>query len=156
MRHSISSVFHQAVFASGPCAWLAIDGIPLERWLADHLQQPQVAQHALSLMWLHREEEEAIAVRRLTPEEDGTSTLVPLLVCSSDMDLGCSVLVVEQLVEGDTVQWCRFGWSVSGGVEVGISTRWIKDCGPVIFTLSEFNQALRDLSELRLRPLEPA
>lgn len=61
--------------------------------------------------------------------------------------------------KGDTVQWCRFGWSVSGGVEVGISTRWIKGCGPVgpvIFTLSDFNQALRDFNELRLRPLGSA
>lgn len=156
MHHTISADSHQADFASGACAWLTINGIPLERWLADHLEQPGVAQHALSLIWLFREEEEALAVRRFTPGEDGTSTLVPLLVCSSDMDLGCSVLVVEQLVEGETLRWCRFGWSVSGGAEVGISTRWIEDCRPVSFALSEFNQALQDFKELRLTMIETA
>jgi hypothetical protein len=36
-------------------------------------------------MWLLDEEEDALAKRRFAPAEDGTSTLVPLLVCGDDM-----------------------------------------------------------------------
>ncbi len=103
----------------------------------------------LSLMWLTDEDEIALAERRFTPGEDGTSTLVPLLVCSDDMDFDCTVLMTEQVIEGDSICWRRFGLSVSRGLEVGVSTCWMTDSQPVSFALSDFNNALKELKGLQ-------
>jgi hypothetical protein len=99
-------------------------------------------------MWLTDEHEQELADRRFAPGEDGTSTLVPLLVCSDDMDFDCTVLMAEQVIEGDTIQWKRFGWSASGGLEVGVFTRWITGSEPVTFALNDFNNALEGLKAL--------
>lgn len=97
----------------------------------------------LSLIWLIHDEEEALAKRRFAPGEDGTSTLVPLLVCSDDMDFDCTVLMVEQVVADAVITWERFGLSVSGGLEVGVRTRWMADCQPVSFAATVFSGRLR-------------
>ena len=148
MSHRITALCHQAGFSKGPCAWLAIDGVPIERWLANHLEDPDTERLALSLMWLLDEEEDALAERRFNPADDGTSTLVPVLVCSDDMDFDCIVLMTEQVIEGDTVHWRRFGWSASGGLEVGVSTKWIAGSKPVSFALNDFREALSELRKI--------
>lgn len=61
----------------------------------------------LSLMRLIDGDDLALAIRRLHAGEDGTSTLVPLLVCCDDMDFDCTEVMAEQVVEGDTIQWLR-------------------------------------------------
>jgi hypothetical protein len=48
-------------------------------------------------------------MRRFAPGEDGTSTLVPLLVCSDDMDFDCKVFMVEQVFADGVITWERFG-----------------------------------------------
>lgn len=148
MHHRIQAVHHQASFSRSACAWLAIDDVPLEQWLAVHLNDPQVALLGLSLIWLLEEEEWTLAKRRFTPAEDGTSTLVPLLVCSDDMDFDCTVLMVEQVIEGETLHWRRFGWSRSGGLEVGVTTLWNNENQPVSFAVDEFRDALQDYEKL--------
>ncbi|WP_338525254.1 hypothetical protein NUH87_06320 [Pseudomonas batumici] len=148
MHHRIHAARHQAVFSRSPCAWLTIDDVGIEQWLASHLNDPLVAKLGLSLIWLVHEDEEALVKRRFSPGEDGTSTLVPLLVCSDDMDLNCTVLMAEQVIDGDTLHWRRFGWSTSGKLEVGISTRWITESQPVSFALEDFRAALEGFDNL--------
>ena len=148
MLHQIRAICHKAGFSKGPCAWLAIDEVPIEQWMACHIDDPEVSQLGLSLMWLLDEEEDALAERRFAPGEDGTSTLVPLLVCSDDMDFNCTVLMTEQVIDGGEVHWRRFGWSASGGLEVGVSTYWIADSKPVSFALSDFTNALSELKKM--------
>lgn len=142
MNHTIVAARYQAKFSRSPCAWLLIDDVGIEQWLADHLADQQVSLLGLSLIWLINDDEQALAKRRYTPGEDGSSTVVPLLVCSDDMDFDCTVLVAEQVVKGDTIIWRRFGWSLSGGLEVGIQTRWITDSQPVEFVLEDFRSAV--------------
>lgn len=144
MHHSISAGRYQAKFSRSACAWLMIDGIGIEQWVARHLDYQDAAMLALSLIWLINEDEEALAKRRFAIGENDTSTLVPLLVCSDDMDFDCTVLMVEQVVANGVVTWSRFGLSVSDGLEVGVQTRWMEDCKPASFLASEFQQALED------------
>lgn len=148
MNHRIDAAYHKASFALGACAWLTIDGQGIEKWLSAHLGFERLELLGLSLMWLLDEEEDRLANQRIVPHEDGTSTIVPLLVCSDDMDFDCTVLVVEQVIKGNTVQWERFGWSLSPGMEVGISTRWEFEAQPVRFDLDEFRAALEKFAEL--------
>lgn len=75
-----------------------IDGIGIEQWLSTHLEWSYVASLGLSLIWLIDEDEDAVANRRILPAEDGSSTIVPLLVCSDDMNFDCIVLVADSAV----------------------------------------------------------
>ncbi|CAM3597953.1 hypothetical protein CCOS865_04133 [Pseudomonas reidholzensis] len=148
MLHTIKTARHQAKFSRNACAWLLIDDVGIEQWLAEHLADEQLSFLGLSLNWLIDDAEEALAKRRFTPGEDGSSTIVPLLVCSDDMDLGCTVLVAEQVVEGGTLSWVRFGWSISEGLEVGAQTRWISSSQPVVFALENFQRAVEDFAAM--------
>lgn len=148
MHHRLTALCHQASCSRSSCAWLAIDDVPIEVWLAKHLDQPDLERSGLSLMWLLDEEEDALANRRIIPAADGTSTLVPLLVCSDNMNFDCFALMTEQVIDGDTVHWRRFGNSATGGLEVGASTHWYPDSKPMSFALSDFNQALTDHKRL--------
>ncbi|MCQ3017544.1 hypothetical protein NLO83_18370 [Pseudomonas tremae] len=94
------------------------------------------------------DEEDALAKRRFIPGADGSSTIVPLLVFNEDLDFDNTTLVTEQVIKDDTVHWVRFGWSVSDGLKVGISTRWNAGGEPVSFALDEFRAALEKLDEL--------
>ena len=85
MHHRIHAAYHQAKCSRSSCAWLFIDNTPIEEWLNNHLDYPDLDLNGLSLMWLLDEEEDALAQRRFTPAEDGTTTPVPLLVCGYDM-----------------------------------------------------------------------
>lgn len=148
MHHRIHAAYHQAKFSRSPCAWLFIDGVPIEEWLNCHLEYPNLELYGLSLMWLLDEEEDALAKRRFEPAEDGTSTPVPLLVCGDDMDFDCFVLMTEQVIDGETLHWRRFGVSVSDGLEVGITTRWDAESRPVSFSLGEFRETLEEFYRL--------
>lgn len=148
MHLRIHADYHQAKFNRSTSAWLFIDNLPIEQWLNNHLEYPDLDMNGLSLLWLLDEEEDALAQRRFVPSDDGTSTPVPLLVCSDDMDFNCLVLMTEQVIDGDTLHWRRFGLSVSSGLEVGISTRWDVEDRPVSFSLAEFRKALEDFYKL--------
>lgn len=144
MNH-ISLLQHQPVFSRAPCAWIAIDGVPVEHWFAAQSDNPDAITLGFAPMWLHNPEEEELAWSRLVPGEENSSTVVPILVCSDDMDLHCTVVVVEQLVTSDTVQWVRWGYSSSIGVEVGISTRWGQATSTplALFDRAEFDTCVR-------------
>ncbi|MCJ7958484.1 MAG: hypothetical protein MUW57_18555 [Pseudomonas sp.] len=120
MHQVISAAYYRPGFARSACAWLMIDGIGIEQWLSTHLEWSDVVSLGLSLIWLIDEDEDALANRRIIPAEDGSSTIVPLLVCSDDMNFDCIVLVTEQVIEADTVHWRRFGRSISDKLEVGL------------------------------------
>ena len=148
MHQVLSAAYYRPGFARSACAWLMIDGIGIEQWLSTHLEWSDVASLGLSLIWLIDEDEDALANRRIIPAEDGSSTIVPLLVCSDDMNFDCIVLVAEQVIDADTVHWRRFGRSISDKLEVGISTKWIAESKPVSFALEAFQNALEQFTQL--------
>jgi len=146
----ISAVKHQAGFANSPCAWIAINGTPIEKWCAETFNYPDANSLGLAQIWLLDEEEDKLAWSRITPSEDESSTVVPILVCSDDMDFDCIVLVVEQLIIKDTVQWLRWGFSASSGLEVGISTKWQRSTKSPLATFdrNEFEDCLNKFKQI--------
>ena len=138
---------YQPGFAKAPCTWLAVNGMPIEKWCAEAFAYPDAIHLGLAQMCLVDEAEDRLACSRLIPGEENSSTIVPILVCSDDMDLSCTVLVVEQLISNQTVQWLRWGFSVSCGADVGISTKWeySQKTPLAIFELTEFETCVRRL-----------
>lgn len=141
----ISTINHQPGFAKAPCTWIAMNGTPIDKWCAEAFAYPDAITLGLAQMWLVDEDEDRLAYSRLTPGEENSSTIVPNLVCSDDVDLSCTVIVVEQLISNQTVQWLRWGFSASWGMAVGISTKWERPQKTplAIFEREEFEACVR-------------
>jgi hypothetical protein len=148
MNH-INAIVHQPGFARSECAWIGVDGKPIEKWFAEEFDNPDATTLGLAQVWLHNEDEERLAWSRIVPGLENSSTIVPILVCSDDMDFACTVLVVEQLVTNGTVQWVRWGYSVSSNTEVGISTEWVRPTKAPLATFdrNEFEDCLRSFGQ---------
>ena len=86
----------------------AIDGVPLEVWLPEHDPAAElhlVAAHA----GLYSDDDTELVWDRSYSTAPGWTTLVPVLVCCDDLDLTCTVIVVEQCAHQDQIEWRRFG-----------------------------------------------
>ncbi|NVD97550.1 hypothetical protein [Massilia sp. BJB1822] len=140
----ISTIQYQPGFARAPYDWIAINGVAIEKWCAERLNYPDALSLGLAQIWVVDGDELQLARRRIMPGEDCSSTVVPILVCSDDMDFGCTVVVVEQLVIDGTVQWLRWGHSLSSGSEVGITTKWASSGAEplAVFNQQEFMECL--------------
>ncbi|GGP22044.1 hypothetical protein [Silvimonas iriomotensis] len=150
---TLTAEMYSPPFGTGaPCLWFFIQGVPLQLWAEKQFTETgydfRVEATAVAQIWLYDDDEDALAMERIAPAESGTSTVVPILVCSDDMDFGCIVIVAEQVVEDDTVSWTRLGLSASTGLKVGVNTRWLTKCDAV-FDLAEFSEAVERFKQLR-------
>ena len=145
---SIDAVMFQSQCASAPHPVFAVDGTSLEIWLHSVLREPWFLGLVPAQGWLIDDEEFRWAWQRLSSTEQGTSTIVPVLVCADDVDLSCSVVVVEQEVKAAKIVWQRFGHSRSGGKEAGITTAWFPGLPILEFDRLEFENALNTFKAL--------
>ncbi|MDP9940839.1 hypothetical protein [Ectopseudomonas alcaliphila] len=108
MSNLLSIASHKSKYSSGFYPTFAIDGIPLEVWLPRHNREAElhlVAAHS----GLHSDDDTCLVWDRIYSTAPGWKTLVPLLVCSEDLDLTCTVIVAEQHADEHHVHWRRFG-----------------------------------------------
>lgn len=138
-------------FASTEQAVLAIDGVPVYQWVASLILDADGNDETHTLVpaqtWLYNDDESKIAWELLEPTYDG-STVVPLLVCPDDMDLSCTVVVVEQIVDKQTVEWRRFGLSVNHINAVVTSVCWSESDQHAIFDRTQFEEAFLNFKRL--------
>ncbi|MDR6795899.1 hypothetical protein [Acinetobacter calcoaceticus] len=156
-EHLIEGCIKDANGNFKPFPILAIDNIPLNIWVH---QNTHIIDRAESLVpaqgWLYDYNNNLAlsnAWQLLKPEvyENGAiSTVVPLLICSDDLDLVCSVIMVEQVVSADKVVWARFGRAFTHIHDVVTSVVWeTSPSAPRLsFSLSDFEKAYNDLKEL--------
>lgn len=144
----IDAALHQSKHASTPHPTFTVDGAPLNVWLHQVAPEHDVLGLVPAQGWLINDDEFELAWRRLTPAEPNSATIVPILICSDDIDLACSVVVVEQYVQGTHIVWARFGYSLSGGIETGVSVRWFANIPPLEFELEAFHRALSRFKHL--------
>ncbi|MEG2921694.1 MAG: hypothetical protein RR856_11590, partial [Acinetobacter sp.] len=85
-----------------------------------------------------------------TSEYGAVSTVIPILICSDDLDLVCNVIMVEQMVTKSEVQWIRFGVAWNNMHDLVTSVVWEKPfSSPVLtFKLSNFEEAYNNLNSL--------
>ncbi len=108
MSNLLSITSHKSKYSSGSYSTFAIDGIPLEVWLPRHNREAElhlVAAHS----GLYNDDDTCLVWDRIYSTAPGWKTLVPLLVCSDDLDLTCTVIVAEQHADEHNVHWRRFG-----------------------------------------------
>lgn len=140
-----------------PFPILAIDGVPLNIWIN---KNTNIIDDTNALVpaqgWLYDFENNlslSNAWKLLKPEtsEYGTtSTSLPILICPDDLDLVCSVIMVEQVVTESEVLWIRFGRAWANINDLVTSIIWEKPfSSPVLkFKLNDFNEAYNDLKNL--------
>lgn len=149
--NTISTIISKPKFASTEQAVLAIDGVPVYDWVKSQIFDPDGNDDTHTLApaqtWLHDEDESRIAWELLAPAHEG-STIVPLLICPDDMDLNCTVVVVEQIVDKKTVEWRRFGLSMNYINGVVTSVRWSELEQRAIFDRAQFEEAFLDFKRL--------
>ena len=134
--------------AKAPHPVFAVDGQSLEIWLNEVYPQAEPLGLVPAQGWLINDDEFQWAWERISSIDPETSTIVPVLVCGDDVDLSCTVIVVEQESTERSVIWRRIGHSKSTGREAGIVTQWFREVESLEFERNEFIQALKDFKSL--------
>ena len=148
-KHHISAEMYKSEDAQFEHPVFAIDGLSLDQWLGQRVAADWIFDLVPAQGWLIKDEEFALAWRRIERVEDGCSTIVPILVCPDDVDLSCSVIVVEQVSAGDEIIWCRFGQpDESRGDQCGATVKWFDDSPSCAFGRSKFEVALAEFKRL--------
>ncbi len=149
-EHPVHGVIHTAKGELKPFPILVIDGLPLNQWM-DRLEIILSNElSALSLVpaqgWLMDEHENKIAWELLKPtDSEECSTIVPLLICSDDLDYTCTVVVVEQIQKATQVIWARFGLGLNAIGGVVTAVRWIYEESILEFNRDEFDNSISEL-----------
>ena len=149
--NTISTIISKPKFASTEQPVLAIDGVPVYQWVKSQIFDTDGNDDTHTLVpaqtWLYDQDESRIAWELLEPTHEG-ATIAPLLVCPDDMDLNCTVVVVEQIVDKKTVEWRRFGLSINHINGVVTSVRWSELEQRAIFDRTQFEEAFLDFKRL--------
>lgn len=156
-EHPIHGCIHDASNNLKPFPILAIDNIPLNLWINENTNIFERTDNLVPAQgWLYEFNDELAlsnAWALLKPnycKYGPISTVVPLLVCPDDLDLICSVVVVEQVVTATEVKWVRFGQAFGNLQDIVTSVIWEfpKTTPELTFQFAQFEQAFNELKIL--------
>jgi hypothetical protein len=82
------------------------------------------------------------------PKDESSSTIVPVLICPDDMDMSCTVAVVEQQVDTQTVSWLRIGRATDVRNGIVVSVAWEIPSQKAVFDKAAFRAAVDELKRL--------
>ena len=142
----IAAMLYQSAYADQAHPVFTINGVVLNIWLHKQTQEKYVFDLAPAQGWLLDEGESALAWQLLRKLDVGDCAIVPLLVCTDDMDLNCSVISVEQCVTADAVIWQRFAWGFNNGTDTDLN--WLSTPTSVSFEKAEFMHAVEEFQRL--------
>lgn len=115
---------------------IMIDGLYFDEWF---FQFDAELGELMCAFDLWREEDTQKAWFYLGQLQDGDRFFVPLLVCPDDLDLNCTVIVTEQVVDGSTVKWLRFGYLLGDlDFQNENDIRWLVNIPPLVFDKGHF------------------
>ncbi len=102
------------------------------------------------LNWLTDENERKVVWDRVIPN-DGQKTKLPILMCSEDLDLWCTLIMVEVEADKNLIHWNRFGLEDSDAQtpeEIGKSIDWFSGIERLSFSREAYENML---DEFRMR-----
>ena len=123
---------------------LEIDGRSLEDIILEN--QPEITRGIVPtlLNWLSDEKEREVVWQRVFPQKGAVERL-PILMCSEDIDLWCTLIMVEVEMDEQYVYWNRFGLEDSDArtpEEIGKSVRWFSGIPKMCFNRKEFEEVV--------------
>ncbi len=141
MNNLLSIASHKSKHSLGFYPTFAVDGVPMEVWLPQHNREAElhlVAAHS----GLYSDKDTCLVWDRIYSTAPGWRTLVPLLVCSDDLDLTCTVIVAEQHAGEHYVQWRRFGLLKDLITLQSPAVDWYESIPSLTFERSQFQSLL--------------
>lgn len=92
---------------------------------------------------LLRREDRQLVWDRILPAE---RAIVPILVCSDDLDFSCTVVSVDVVIDRDTVRWERIG---VGDPTAPTAIKWWPEVIPFCFTRQNYERFLDECRSLK-------
>ncbi|MEG0050192.1 MAG: hypothetical protein RR865_13615 [Clostridia bacterium] len=150
---TIAAGMHRSRCAKAPHPVLLIDGVPLEMWAKGLICSDALGTDSTDTLvpaqgWLIGESDLQNAWYLLTPKDQGSSTIVPIMICPDDMDMSCTVGVVEQKIDAQTVSWLRIGRATDVLNGVVVSVAWEIPNQQAVFDRAAFCAAVDELKRL--------
>lgn len=134
--NSISTKTYLNSFSGNYFYIIEIDGKPLEDIILENQTQVSRGIVPTLLNWLENEEERKEVWERTLPVE-GTKADFPILMCSEDIDLWCTLIMVEVTTDEKYVYWNKFGLENSDAQtpkEIGKNIEWFPNIPKMIFS----------------------
>ncbi len=149
--NTVSAMMCKSKYVSADHPVLAIDGVPVQLWISAQMFDDPSNGGAEGLVpaqgWLLDDDHLQIAWKLLEPADEG-STVVPLLICPDDMDLNCTVVVVEQSTDAESIVWKRFGWATDSVNGMITAVRWSGSEQSARFERRQFYDSVQELKRL--------
>lgn len=132
---------------------IRIDGLYFDEWFAQFECQLGSLLSAFDLL---RENDTQKVWFYLGQLQDNDRYFVPVLACPDDLDLLCSVVVAEQMVEQNCVKWLRFGFLLDNLEKQDANDiQWLTNIPPLIFDKDNFIAVFSEfLTVIKNRNLE--
>lgn len=151
MNH-ISARMHLSRCAHAPHPVLFIDDTPLEQWIKGIVSDADGVDSSDGLVpaqgWLADDRDLERAWNLLRPRAPRSSTITPILICPDDMDMSCTVAVVEQVAGDQLISWIRAGRALDVDRGIVTSVGWTEPFQTATFSREEFSNAVSELSRL--------
>ena len=113
-EHPVKGCIQDGNGKTKPFPIFAIDGLPLNIWISKNTSFKDANSSVPAHGWLYDFENSvplSNAWKLLKPETSeygAVSTVIPILICSDDLDLVCNVIMIEQMVtESEVQRWIR-------------------------------------------------
>lgn len=151
--NTIDAGMHRSRCAKAPHPVLLIDGTPLEMWAKGIISSDAFGTDSTDTLvpaqgWLIDESDLQNAWYLLEPKDQNSSTIVPVLICPDDMDMSCTVAVVEQQVDTQKVSWLRIGRATDVRNGIVVSVEWEMPSQKAVFDKAAFRAAVDELKRL--------
>ncbi len=110
-----------------------------------------------TLLGMATEIEEKIVLKRILPKPNEKS-MCPILMCDSDRDFACSLIIAEIENLGDKIVWNRIGREISREYileknfleKIGEEVKWLDGVKPFIFDIKEYKEMLLEFEKYRI------
>ncbi len=145
MANTITTRRHKNEFSGFFYYVILVDGVSLE----DYVLKTKHAEIKAGLVptllnWLDDPGEREEVWKRVLSEDQEAARL-PILMCSEDIDFGCTLIMTEVRSDSQHVYWERFGLEESDSTvptEVGTKVLWFDDILPLKFARAQYEEVL--------------
>ena len=142
MRNLIRAHWWRTKYCDEPHLVIAIDNIALDELVAEANECPNMV--GLIPAWLedlYDARERSVVWSRIQPETP-SRVILPVLMCSDDLDFSCTVVVADMTYDKETVTWHGLGF---GTMEFDqppsaiAPTGWFPGLGPFSFSRADYD-----------------
>ncbi len=133
---------YQSKYADTPHLTIQVDGKPLDVLLDEQYSGRNLLGLVPTLLnWLVDPKEQRVVWDRV---ESISPQVVPILMCPDDVDLWCTVIVIEIAKTDSVVKWLSVGLDMGDGENmpdsIGSDVDWFDGLEPLEFRLSDYEK----------------